>query len=286
MRSRIAYVVLMHAKPHQAARLVRRLSTDRSTFLVHVDRRAPTSVEDEMRRATTGVDGVSFLKRRRCFWGGFGMVRATLGGIDQLIRTGVDFDHVVLVSGQDYPLRPAHEIERYLGAAAASSFMSVGTLPEVWSDEAHWRTEQWHLVSYTALHVPVPWRRRLPGGLVPYGGEAWVVLSRAVAVHIAGFARENPRFVRFFEHVLHPDEIFFQTILMNSDLRHTVVNDHLRYVDWTASPGHPAVLTAADFGALIRSGKLLARKFDDDVDLTILDDLDDHIDRESVGTTS
>ena len=112
------------------------------------------------------------------------------------------------------------------------------------------------------------------------------MLSRAAAVHIAAYARENPRFVTFFEHVLHPDEIFFQTILMNSDLRHTVVNDHLRYVDWTASPGHPAILTAADFGALIDSGKLLARKFDDDVDLTILDDLDDYIDRESVGANS
>jgi hypothetical protein len=284
MTSRIAYVVLMHKNAGQAARLVRRLSTESARFLVHVDRRAGAAVEEEMRRRTAELEQVSFLRRRRCFWGGFGMVRATLGALDQLVRTGAEFDHVVLVSGQDYPLRPAHEIERALGGAAASSFMSVGTLSEVWSDEGHWRTEQWHLVSYVALHLRVPWRRRLPGGLVPYGGEAWVVLSRAAATHIAEFARRNTRFVRFFEHVLHPDEIFFQTILMNSELRDTVVNDHLRYVDWTTDPGHPAVLTTSEFPTLIESRKLFARKFDDTVDAAILDLLDDHIYREAVGT--
>lgn len=282
MRSRVVYVVLMHKNAGQAARLVRRLSTDRSRFLLHVDRRAGRTLEEEMRGHLARVEGVSFVPRQRCFWGGFGMVRATLRALDELFRTGEDFDHVALVSGQDYPLRPPEEIEQTLGSALPSSFMSVGTLPDVWSDEAHWRTEQWHLVSYIALHLRVPWRRRIPGDLIPYGGEAWVTLSRAAAAHVTRFARENPRFVRFFEHVLHPDEIFFQTIMMNSPLRETVVDDHLRYVDWSASPGHPAVLTGADRLALLTSGKLFARKFDDTVDREILDLLDDHINREAL----
>ncbi len=92
------------------------------------------------------------------------------------------------------------------------------------------------------------------------------------------FVRRNPRFVRFFEHALLPDELFFQTIVMNSPLVETVVDDHLRYIDWSVDPG-PAVLRAADFDTLIASGSLLARKFDDTVDATILDLLDAHIER-------
>jgi hypothetical protein len=42
-----------------------------------------------------------------------------------------------------------------------------------------------------------------------------------------------------------PDELFFQTIIMNSEHRHTVVNDDLRYLDWTREPA-PVVFTRDD----------------------------------------
>lgn len=280
MRSRVAYVVLMHKNPSQVGRLVRRLSTDRSSFLVHVDRRAGRAVAADMRRQAVAVPRVRFPRRRRCFWGGFGMVRATLGMFDHVVRHELPVDHVVLVSGQDYPLRPAEEIERFLGTDLSRSFMSARPVLDVWPD-GHWRIEMWHLVSYQNLHLTVPWERRVPGGLVPYGGEAWICLSLAAVRHVVEFARANPRFVRFFEHVLHPDEIFFQTILMNSPLRETVVDDHLRYIDWSPDPG-PATLGVSDLDRLVRSRRLFARKFDVTVDETILDQLDEHIERSTL----
>ena len=280
MRSRVAYVVLTHRNPRQVGRLLWRLSTDRSRFLVHVDRRAGRAVDADMRRHAAAVPRVQFLRRRRCFWAGFGMVRATLGAFDHVVRQELPVDHIVLVSGQDYPLRPAEEIERFLGADLSRSFMSAGPVLDVWPD-GHWRIDMWHLVSYQNLHLTVPWERRIPGELAPYGGEAWICLSLAAVRHVVEFARANARFVRFFEHVLHPDEIFFQTILMNSPLRDTVVDDHLRYIDWSSDPG-PATLGVADLDKLVRSRRLFARKFDVTVDETILDLLDQHIERSTL----
>jgi hypothetical protein len=276
IRSRVAYVVLTHKNPSQVGRLLRRLTTDRSTFLIHVDRRAGRAVDADMRRHAEGVLDVHFLRRRRCFWAGFGMVRATLGALDHVVRSGTRFDHVVLVSGQDYPLRPAREIEGFFGENLGCSFMSAAPMRDVWSDEGLWRIDKWHLVSYKRLHLTVPWQRRVPGGLAAYGGGAWMCLSIAAARYVVEFVDRNPRFVRFFEHVLHPDEIFFQTILMNSPLRNTVINDHLRYIDWSSDPG-PTTLRASDFGTLVGSRSLLARKFDITVDETILDLLDAHL---------
>jgi hypothetical protein len=83
--------------------------------------------------------------------------------------------------------------------------------------------------------------------------------------------------IRFFKHVWIPDELFFQTIVMNSPLRDTIVNDDLRYVDWTR-PTAPAILGRQDFDTLRNSGKLFARKFDTTVDREILDLLDQRID--------
>jgi hypothetical protein len=95
-----------------------------------------------------------------------------------------------------------------------------------------------------------------------------------VAEYVSRFVRDNPRVTRFFEHVFVPDEIFFQTIVMNSEFRDDVVNDTLHFVDWHAEPG-PAILRTADVPRMESSGKLFARKFDLEVDSHVLDVLDD-----------
>lgn len=278
-RSRLAYVVLMHKNPSQVGRLLRQLTTERTTFLVHVDRRAGARVYSEMKRYAADIPRVHFLRRRRCFWAGFGMVRATLDALAYVVRSDTPADHVVLISGQDYPLRYGDEIESFFGEHPGRSFISGRPMCEAWKGKGLWRIDMWHRVSYNKLHLRVPWQRRIPGCVTPYGGEAWVSLSAAAARYVVDFVRTNPRFVRFFKHVLHPDEIFFHTILMNSPLRESVVNDHLRYIDWNA-PGavdHPATLRSPDFETLIQSHSLFARKFDVTVDETILDLLDEHL---------
>lgn len=283
MRTSVAYVVLAHRNPAQVARLVRRLATDRSRFLVHVDRRAD-AVESEVRRLLAELPSVDFVQpRRRCYWGGFGMVRATLDALEGLVARDVPFDHVVLLSGQDYPVRPAGDIERFLSDNVGHTFMTAERLPNEWPGGGLPRIERWHLVSPLVLHLRLPWRRRVPAGLVPYGGGAWMSLARPAVEHVVQLVHRRPDVVHFFEHALHPDELLFQTILMNSTLADTVVNDHLRYIDWSTDPG-PATLRAVDLEKVIRSGRLFARKLDAAVDSGILDLLDDHIERESVAS--
>jgi hypothetical protein len=96
------------------------------------------------------------------------------------------------------------------------------------------------------------------------------------------FVTEKPELVRFFRHVYIPDELMFQTILMNSALRDAIVDDNLRYVEWGREPA-PAILTRADLPEMLQSGALFARKFDETVDRVVLDELDAHIDAEPAG---
>jgi hypothetical protein len=72
-----------------------------------------------------------------------------------------------------------------------------------------------------------------------------------------------------------PDEIFFQTILMNSPHAENIINDDLRYLDWKdRNSGSPAVLSKTDLSNLLVSQKLFARKFDVKVEPKILDLID------------
>ena len=71
-----------------------------------------------------------------------------------------------------------------------------------------------------------------------------------------------------------PDEFIFQTILYNSIHRSRMVNNDLRYIDWSAGGSSPKTLTIEDIGKLSGSDKLFARKFDLNKDEHVFDYID------------
>lgn len=282
---RYAYIISAYKNLGQVTRLVRRLHSDRASFLVHVDRKTDDREYEALVESLRGVPSFSFLARHTCHWGGFGHVRATLKGIDKLIRSGTPFDYVILLTGQDYPIKPNEYIEGFFEARAPNSFMGYAPLPsDSWSPRGGLdRIENWHLRLY-GRHLRVPFTRRFPTGLRPYGGGAYWCLSRECIEYVADFVARRPDVVSFFRHVDIPDEIFFQTILLNSELRDTIVNDNLRYIDWTRGR-RPAILEVRDLEALRASPKLFARKFDVDQDEMVLDLIDSHLLRPQGGAT-
>jgi hypothetical protein len=276
---KLAYIVSAYRLPDQLVRLLRRLDDGSAIFAVHVDRKTDAVTFRRMRQGAVGVRNVAFLDRHVCHWGGFGHVRASLKGISHLVESDADFDYAVLLTGQDYPLRPPAAIARYLAEAGGSSFLRSFPLPQpAWDDRGGLdRFESWHLLSYRRFHLRLPLRRRIPGGLPPYGGSPYWCLPRDVIEWIHRYVDAHREYVRFFEHVLIPDELFFQTLLMSSPHRDSVVDANLRYIDWSTTPG-PKVLRTDDLDALLGSGMLFARKFDETIDAEILDLLDRHID--------
>jgi hypothetical protein len=272
-----AYIISAYKNLEQVARLVRRLQSERVSFLVHVDKKTDDRTYEALVRSLRDLASVGFLPRHTCHWGGFGHVRATLKGIDELIRADTPFDYVILLTGQDYPIKSSEYIENFFETQAPSSFMGFAALPsDSWSPRGGLdRIEYWHLRLY-GHHLRLPFERRFPSGLRPYGGGAYWCLSRDCIEYVSDFVTRRPEVVSFFHHVDIPDEIFFQTILLNSDLRDTIVNDNLRYIDWTRGR-RPAILEARDFEALRASPKLFARKFDARQDEQVLDLIDRHL---------
>ena len=276
---RVAYILLAHKEPDQLVRLVRRLDDPSSSFFVHIDRYADDAIFDAAHGPLAGSPNVRFLPRRRCSWGGFGMVDAALEGLAAVGADGHDF--AVLLSGQDYPLRRPDEIHEFLGARRGTSFFEHFAVPsDRWLNGGLERFTRWYwhgrvfgrsLILPDGVHVKRSWKRQLPSGLQPYGGSMYWAMSSACVAFVNDFVERNRRVVRFFRHVNVPDESFFHTIVMNSPLAPTVVDDDLHYTDWSEGTSHPKTLTLRDVDAAFASGKLFARKF---ADPTVLDAVD------------
>ena len=113
----------------------------------------------------------------------------------------------------------------------------------------------------------------------PFGGGSYWCLRKEHIQYIYDFVEtdSNQEFINFFKHVHIPDEIFFQTILLNSPYKHQIINSHLRCIDWTRGREMPAILNINDFQNIVDSHSLFARKFDATKDAKILDTIDRHI---------
>jgi hypothetical protein len=120
-------------------------------------------------------------------------------------------------------------------------------------------------------------KRKLPEGFKPFRGSSYWCFSRECAEYINNFIDNNKNFVNFFKNVYIPDEIFFQTILMNSPLKEKIINNDLLYTDWSSNGASPDILCKRHFQELTQSSCLFARKFDETQDSEILDLIDKHI---------
>ena len=276
---KIGYIIVAHTLPEQIVRLVRRLDSPHARFFIHVDRRAPEAVMAMVDRELGGVGSVRLLPRHRVHWAAFSPVLAALEGVRALLEWPERLDYGVLLTGQDYPLQPPSVIEHMLEEAEGRSFISHR--PATGRFLRRMTRYHWHgsvlgrRVRLPNRLMPLTLRRSLPAGLEPHTGSAHWCLSRDCLEYVVA---RDPEIIRFFRRSAVPDEAFFQTILMSSPLAPTIVNDDLRYIDWSEDRPSPRVLTVLDLEDMDASQALFARKFDSRLDSEVLDALDEKID--------
>lgn len=115
---------------------------------------------------------------------------------------------------------------------------------------------------------------------IAYGGLFQCTLSAPCVRYVRNFARENPDVVAFFRTLLGPEEVFLQTVLVNSGKFH-LIPDSKRYVDFTNQRnGRSKILDVNDLNAMVASGAHWARKFDQQREGEVLEILRSRIEKE------
>lgn len=278
---RLAYVISAFKLPRNLIRLTKRLAADGETVAIHVDKRTSSAVYEEMTAGLEGLPNVHFLERHRSPYAGYGHVRTSLKGLALLRRLAIPYDFAVLLTGQDYPIKPLKSIRATLAPHRGQTFMEHFPMPaDCWETGGMTRLSRWHFSTPHGLHgvrrqllrpfVP----QQLPYGLAPYGGSGYWTMWRDHVDYVLDFVNNHPKYERFFRRAAVPDEIFFQTILMNSPHASELVGTELHYIDWERTEDIPAVFDTSDLETLIGRPEPFARKFDSSRDDAVLDALD------------
>ena len=101
----ISYIIIAHKNHDQLVRLVNKLDHEGVAFFIHIARNVERSFSRRVFESLRGYSNCHFVRRETIRWGSFGLVRAALNGIEDNFRLNVDSDFLVLLSGQDYPLK-------------------------------------------------------------------------------------------------------------------------------------------------------------------------------------
>src|SRR5690606_12853898 len=194
----IAYLILAHKQPEQLTRMIRALHDFRDYFFVHCDSESNLS---DFECFLSDFNNVLFIQPRyRTNWGDFGLVEATLSGLQQIKNLDI-VDHVIMLSGQDYPIKSKDYIRRFIMKNKDKIFMEYFPIPDSrWSNGGEWRFPNYDKVKSV---------------MKLYCGSQWISLPRSIIEYIAEFIDLNPAYIDYFRRTKIPDESFFQTMFFN-----------------------------------------------------------------------
>ena len=279
---RVAHLILVHAYPKMLERLVNRLQYPDADIYIQLDKKADIRQFKNLQYN----DNVFFVENRvKTEWGNYSIVEATLAGFKHILDTQIPYSHINLLSGQDYPLRPLVEFHAFLAKNLDRSFMhSLSLAGDEWEDGkdrlvkyslGDYRFKGKYILQAIANRVLPP--RKVPGGIMLYGRSQWITVTPECALYTINYIAHNRKVKRYLRMTWAVDELFFQSILMNSPLKNKLINDNLRYIEQFGA-NRPVIFKACDLEKLKASGKFFARKFEDEIDTEIYDLLDVEID--------
>lgn len=274
----VVVIVMTHRAPAQIARLVKRLTQGADTVVaIHHD---PTG---EPLRLSPHSQVITIPDAMPVEWGRLSLAQAQWRSLRWVADRVPDFSWVLLISGQDYPIRRMTEIERELQSSSYDAYLRhflVGPDPTAdvhpWQDLTRRRYLYRRRLPCTYRSVYLPFRRRHPyrDGTELYVGDMWFNLSaKAVGAMIDSgpLAEKLFRYLRFSPI---PDESFLCSMALNARPPLDVATDGKRFIRWKPGSAHPEPITPETLPALRESTAYFARKLDDRMHPDVPDLLD------------
>ncbi len=280
---KLGFLILAHRYPKQLKNLIESLLlVNSSKIYIHIDLKALNNFNELIKFYSTNNRVVFIEKKYKVFWGSYSQILATY----ELIKTAVknnSENYFMLLSGQDFLIKKPIDLMNFFEANITELFLLNFKLPnQSWKYNGLNR-----LGHYRILLENHPWLSNKLTNLISciqsklgfvrkvkfqqYGGSNWFNLPLDALKLIVNYVEKNPSYLKSFKHSLCADEIFIQSIILNSEFKNKVISEDLRYINWSDGPEYPKILRLEDYEKMINSeNKFFGRKFDEAVDNEVI----------------
>ena len=225
-------------------------------------------------------------KRFDVKWGDISQIDTTINALKEITKHK-EYDRIIFISGQDYPVKPIEEIIKFFNKKENKNkeFISYKDASKNgWDVSYRWERYNSKYKVIKLLSRVLPKKKFIPG-YQPYAGATWFNITGQCAKYIV-HKYEEDNFHEHFKTSICIDEVIIPTILMNenSPFKNKIENNIFRYIDWGdhikgLNNGNPNILKIDDYKKIIESGAFFARKFDPKVDSKIINKLDKYMEK-------
>lgn len=290
---RVAFVLMVHGRAvRQLKRLLKAIYHKDHYYYIHVDKRSGYLHREVLQIAQQYPNVRATPWRMVTIWGGASLLKAYLHSMQDLLSMlDWKWDFFINLSATDFPTRTNSELVAFLSQQRDKNFLkSHGR------ENARFIKKQGldRLFHECDNHM---WRlgeRHIPEGLEVSGGSDWFALTRRFVEYVINSQDGLVTGLKqFYSYALLPAESFFHTVLGNSHMCDTLVDNNLRVTNWNRKLGCKCQYkhivdwcgcSPNDFKPqdLIRIQQLarptfFARKFESTVNQEAIDILDTHL---------
>lgn len=274
------FLIQAHKDVEYINDLIEQLNHDNFIIYIHLDKKSNIDLNLIHPKAILIRDRIDVR------WGEFSQVEATLNGIKQIVSEQSNFSHIVLLSGQDFPLKNNLQIDDFLDANVKNSFMDYNLITKDGKfSNFEWRYNHYHFPSsqilirkiynlLIRLNLIEKFNRKKIEGINYYWGSQWWILNKPAIDYILNAS--TPRLKKYFKYVFCSDELFFQILLLNSNINLNIINKSLKFMIWDEYD-HPKKLSLEDFSVIDFENNLFCRKVEKDISETLKEKIKNRI---------
>lgn len=258
-------------------KLLRCIDDERNDIFLHIDLKSELPVQKFYKPLYSNF---YLTDRFDIQWGGDSQVKCELNLLEQATQTN-DYIYYHLISGVDLPIKSQNEIHTFFEKNKGKNYIKIDPA----AMKSGYGTERikyyyflQNLLGRKKGHIAgLLWRvnkiflklqkifkinRLKKCSKKIYKGTNWFSITGEMAKLVI---TERDFIKKYCYHSLCADEIFLQTIAMNSSLRDTVEDEDLRCIDWKR--GNPYIWKIEDVEYLLsQETNIFARKFSEKED--------------------
>jgi hypothetical protein len=241
-------------------------------FYIHIDKKSKEDINILKNIKSNNIKLVS--KKYNVNWGGFNHLKCILFLASEALKNeNIDYFH--LISGQDFPIKGINYFQKgfnlekdYLGFIEMPvPYLKFGAMDrlEYFNFYDLFNAKKYPRVLKILKQIQIKFNiKRSISNTLPtfYYGSTWWSLTRVTLQHVINYTNNSKDLFNRMRYTFCAEEMYFQTVILNSHSSSNVVNDNLRYIDWESGRGgSPAFIDDTDFSSIKDSNKLFARKF-------------------------
>lgn len=279
-----AYLIIAHNQFDLLEKLVRLLDDKRNDIFLHIDIKA-NDFNKKYFKQIPKYSKIYFTERTDVRWGDYSQINSEYV-LFKCAKEKGNYSYYHILSGVDLPLKTQDYIHDFFDNLKNKEVIQLVDDKLIKERNAYYRISRFHFFTkyeksnnkiiknavkifnnifmplQTIFHID-----RLHKKLKIGYGANWVSITDDFVNYILS---KEDWVKKIFKYSLCGDELFIQTLLVNSPFKDNVYckrkslnfngNPCLRYIDW--EHGNPYVFKNNDFGKLKKSNMMFARKFD------------------------